>query len=359
MSQPPVSAESVLAALRHVVDPDLHRDVVSLGFVQDLKIDGGRVCFRLELTTPACPVKDEMQREAKARVAEIPGVTRVEVAMSAKTPASPASQGAGVLAGVRHAVAVASGKGGVGKSTVAVNLAAGLAAQGATVGLMDADIYGPSIPIMLGLRTSRPEVRDGKILPLERFGVRMMSVGFLAGEDTPVIWRGPLVGKLVKQFLADVEWGELDYLIIDLPPGTGDAQLTLTQAAPLAGAVIVTTPQPVALEDVKRGVRMFEKVNVPILGIVENMAYFVCPTCSTRHELFCHGGGAEAARFFQVPFLGEIPLEPIIREGGDLGVPVVVGHRDSAVAQAFLRVTGEMARELSKLALAAPAGAES
>jgi ATP-binding protein involved in chromosome partitioning len=265
------------------------------------------VAFRLELTTPACPVKDEMEREAKTRVAAIPGVTRVDVAMSAKTPASPASFGAEVLPGVRHAVAVASGKGGVGKSTVAVNLAACLAASGATVGLMDADIYGPSIPIMLVCGIEPPEVRDGKILPLERFGLRMMSVGFLAGEDTPVIWRGPLVGKLVQQFLADVDWGELADRIIDLPPGTGDAQLTLTQAAPLAGAVIVTTPQPVALEDVKRGVRMFEKVNVPVLGIVENMAYFVCPTCSTRHSSSVTGVARRRRASSRFPFWGRSP----------------------------------------------------
>ena len=353
-----ITREAVLDALRRVNDPDLHRDIVSLDFVKDLTIEGGTVAFRIELTTPACPVKAEIEREARTRVAAIPGVETVRVAMDARVPTSPASSSADVLPGVRHAVAIASGKGGVGKSTVAVNVAVALAQTGARVGLMDADIYGPSIPIMLGLRQSRPEVRGGKLVPLERFGVRMMSIGFIAGEDTPVIWRGPMVSKLVQQFLADVDWGELDYLIVDLPPGTGDAQLTLSQAAPLAGAVIVTTPQPVALEDVKRGVRMFEKVNVPVLGIVENMALFVCPNCGSRHDIFAHGGGAEAAREFEVPFLGEIPIDPAIRQGGDAGIPAVVGHPESETTQAFRRIASEVARELSILAYPAPTGSQ-
>jgi ATP-binding protein involved in chromosome partitioning len=270
--------------------------------------------------------------------------------MTSRVVQSPAALAGELLPGVRHMVAVASGKGGVGKSTVAVNLAVALAESGASVGLLDADIHGPSIPIMMGLRTARPGVRDGKLQPLERFGIKMMSVGFIAGEDTPVIWRGPLVGKLVTQFLSDVEWGDLDYLVVDLPPGTGDAQLTLTQVAPLAGAVIVTTPQDVALEDVRRGIRMFETVNVPVLGIVENMAYFVCSSCGARHEIFHHGGGAAAAETFEVPFLGEIPIDPAIREGGDRGVPLVVGHPDSPQTAAFRRVAGELARQLSILA---------
>ena len=357
MSQP-VTLEAVLDALRQVKDPDLHRDIVSLDFVKDVSIEGSTVAFRIELTTPACPVKAEIEREARACVGAIPGVETVRVAMDARVPVSPASAGANVLPGVRHAVAVASGKGGVGKSTVAVNVAVALAQSGATVGLLDADIYGPSIPIMLGLRQSRPEVRGGKLVPLERFGVRMMSIGFIAGEDTPVIWRGPMVSKLVQQFLADVDWGELDYLIVDLPPGTGDAQLTLSQAAPLAGAIIVTTPQPVALEDVKRGVRMFEKVNVPVLGIVENMALFICPNCGARHDIFAHGGGAAAARDFEVPFLGEIPIDPAIREGGDAGIPVLVGHPESASANAIRHIAMEVARELSILAFPAPTGAQ-
>jgi ATP-binding protein involved in chromosome partitioning len=270
--------------------------------------------------------------------------------MTSSVPTAPVGMESKVLPGVGHMVAVASGKGGVGKSTVAVNLAAALAAEGASVGLMDADIYGPSIPIMLGVKTSRPDVRNGKLVPLERYGIRMMSLGFIAGEETPVIWRGPLVAKMVQQFLVDVDWGTLDYLIVDLPPGTGDAQLTLTQAAPLAGAVIVTTPQAVALEDVQRGIRMFEKVNVPVIGIVENMAYFVCSQCQARHEVFSHGGGARAATRFEVPFLGEIPIDSTIREGGDTGVPLIVSSPESPLAEAFRSISGQMARQLSILA---------
>ena len=353
---PSVTREAVLEALRHVKDPDLKRDIVSLDFVKDLTIEGGRVAFRIELTTPACPVKDELQQQAKERVAALPGVEEVTVAMDARVLVSPVSSGSNVLPGVRHAVAVASGKGGVGKSTVAVNVAASLAQEGATVGLLDADIYGPSIPIMLGLRQSRPEVRAGKLVPLERFGIRMMSIGFIAGEETPVIWRGPMVSKLVQQFLGDVSWGDLDYLIIDLPPGTGDAQLTLSQAAPLAGAVIVTTPQPVALEDVRRGVRMFEKVNVPVLGIVENMAIFVCPNCGSQHEIFSRGGGEAAAREFEVPFLGEVPIDPAVRAGGDAGVPIVISAPEGPSAHVFRQIAGGIARELSILAFPSTAG---
>ncbi len=350
MSASPVDRGKILAVLQTIIDPDLHRDIVSLGFVKDVRIEDGKVGVTIELTTPACPVKGEMERAARERIAALPGVTAVEVNMTSKVVQSPAALAGELLPGVRHMVAVASGKGGVGKSTVAVNLAVALAETGASVGLLDADIYGPSVPIMMGLRTARPAVRDGKLQPLERFGLKMMSVGFIAGEDTPVIWRGPLVGKLVTQFLSDVDWGELDYLVVDLPPGTGDAQLTLTQVAPLAGAVIVTTPQDVALEDVRRGIRMFETVNVPVLGIIENMAYFICSNCGTRHEIFHHGGGAAAAATFEVPFLGEIPIDPAIREGGDRGVPLVVGHPDSPQTAAFRHVAGELARQLSILA---------
>lgn len=343
----PVSESDVLQVLRGIVDPDLGRDIVSLGFVKNLSIQGGTVAFTIELTTPACPVKAEFEREAIRLVESLPGVERAAVTMTADVRRSQAPSPEDLLSGVRHVIAVASGKGGVGKSTVAVNLAAALAATGARVGLMDADIYGPSIPIMMGLKTARPGVRNGLLVPLERFGVHMMSLGFIAGEETPVIWRGPMVTKLVRQFLSDVDWGELDYLVIDLPPGTGDAQLTLAQAAPLAGAVIVTTPQDVALEDVLRGIRMFEKVNVPVLGIVENMSYFVCDGCGKRHEIFAHGGGRAAAERFEVPFLGEIPLDAAIREGGDSGVPIVVRDPESRLAAAYVEAAGNLARQLS------------
>jgi ATP-binding protein involved in chromosome partitioning len=350
MSTQKPTPEAVLDALRPIVDPDLGRDIVSLGFVKDVKIEGGAVSLTIELTTPACPVKAEFQREAEQRVGALPGVTAVKVAMTSNVLSSPVSSSEGILPGVHHVVAVASGKGGVGKSTVAVNLAVSLARTGARVGLMDADVYGPSIPIMMGMKTVRPTVQDNQLVPVERYGIRMMSIGFIAGEEDAIIWRGPMVTKMVRQFLSDVAWGELDYLLIDLPPGTGDAQLTLAQAAPLAGAVIVTTPQDVALEDVRRGVRMFEKVNVPVLGIVENMSYFVCGSCGARHEIFHHGGGAEAARRYEVPFLGEIPLDPAIREGGDSGVPVVIAEAGHPQAKAFETVAGNLARELSRLA---------
>jgi len=351
VSSPTVTPQDVLDALRPIKDPDLGKDIVSLGFVKELRVEGGVVSFAIELTTPACPVKEEFQREATQRVGALPGVTDVHVTLTSSVTKAQAGVGGDVLPGVKHVVAVASGKGGVGKSTVAVNLAAALARTGARVGLMDSDIYGPSIPIMMGLKTVRPTIREGKLVPVERYGIRMMSLGFIAGEETPVIWRGPMVTKLVRQFLEDVAWGELDYLLIDLPPGTGDAQLTLCQSAPLAGAVIVTTPQDVALEDVMRGVRMFERVNVPVLGIVENMSYFMCGTCGTRHEIFHHGGGAAAARKYEVPFLGEIPLHSDVREGGDAGVPVVVGKPESPESQALVRVAGELARRLSMAAL--------
>ncbi|NNF06801.1 MAG: Mrp/NBP35 family ATP-binding protein [Candidatus Eisenbacteria bacterium] len=352
MSAP--TEQQILDALRPIRDPDLNQDIVSLGFIKNLEIANGKVSFAIELTTPACPVKDMFEREAMERVGAVEGVQEVDVTMTSNVVAAPASAGADVLPGVRHTVAIASGKGGVGKSTVAVNLAVALAQTGARVGLMDADVYGPSIPIMMGLKTARPTVGEGKLQPLDRFGIKMMSIGFIAGEETPVIWRGPMVTKLIRQFLTDVDWGELDYLLIDLPPGTGDAQLTLAQAAPLAGAIIVTTPQDVALEDVKRGVRMFERVNVPVVGIVENMSFFVCSNCGDRHEIFHHGGGEKAAANFEVPFLGAIPLHGKVREGGDAGVPILSGTQEGPIAEAFVSIGGAVARELSTLAFPQP-----
>jgi ATP-binding protein involved in chromosome partitioning len=252
---------------------------------------------------------------------------------------------------VKHAIAVASGKGGVGKSTVAVNLAMALSQAGARVSLMDADVYGPSIPIMMGAYERPLQTPDEMIIPVEKYGLKLMSMGNLAGHRAPVIWRGPLVGKLIQEFLSRVVWGELDYLVIDLPPGTGDAQLTLSQTAPLTGAVIVTTPQEVALEDVVRAVRMFQQVNVPILGVVENMSYFLCPHCQERTDIFRHGGGRKAAEDLRVPFLGEIPLDPQVVVGGDAGQPILLSHPDSPVSQAFRDIAGAMAARLSTLSL--------
>ena len=341
-----IRPEQVLEVLRRIQDPDLHKDIVELGFVKDLRISGGDVDFAIELTTPACPVKEQMENQARELVAAVPGVRGVQVRMTSQVRSMSTAERP-ELPGVKNLVAVASGKGGVGKSTVAVNLALALHQDGAKVGLLDADIYGPSIPIMMGTREAPPGFNANQILPVQAHGLAMMSVGFLAGKEAPVIWRGPMVHKMVSQFLSSVAWGELDYLVIDLPPGTGDAQLTLTQSAPLSGAVIVTTPQDVALEDVYRGVRMFEQVKVPILGIVENMSYFTCRSCGHREEVFDHGGGRRAAAKYEVPFLGEVPIYAEIRAAGDRGVPIVVADPKSKAAEAFRSIARATAAQLS------------
>jgi ATP-binding protein involved in chromosome partitioning len=349
------NVEQVLAALRVVQDPDLHRDVVSLGFVKEVKIEGGRVSFHLELTTPACPVKDELKAQAERAVRALPGVQSVEVSLTASVRnARPPGT---VLPGVRNVVAVASGKGGVGKSTVAANLALALADDGASVGLLDADIYGPSMPTMFGT-TAKPQAAGAKsIHPVYAQGLKLMSIGFLVDPDQPMVWRGPMVHGALSQFLEQVEWGALDYLIVDMPPGTGDAQLTLTQRAPLAGAVIVTTPQEVSLVDARKGLKMFEQVKVPVLGIVENMAFFTCDGCGKEHDLFRRGGGKRTAEALGVPFLGEIPIESIVAVSGDEGVPVVRRAPQSASAIALRRVAREVARQLAVRASQQPAAA--
>ncbi len=350
----PVSEQAVLEVLRTVQDPDLHRNIVELGFVKNLAIDGGAVRFDVELTTPACPVKDALQQECRDKVAKLPGVSSVQVKMTANTTAR-AFEGKVAMPGVKNAIAVASGKGGVGKSTTAVNLALALAERGARVGLMDADVYGPSIPMMLGVQKRPKMTPDKKILPIEAHGLQSMSMGYLSDDNTPVIWRGPMVSGLIQQFLGVVEWGELDYLVIDLPPGTGDIQLTLCQQAPLAGAVIVTTPQDVSLLDARKGLKMFEQVNVPVLGIVENMSYFVCGHCHERTEIFRHGGGQSEAVRLGVPFLGEIPLDPEVVVGGDEGQPILLRNPKSPVADAYRKVAGAMAAQLSIANAGAPA----
>ncbi|MFN7951980.1 MAG: iron-sulfur cluster carrier protein ApbC [bacterium] len=353
MSADAVTERAVLDALRRVQDPDLHRDIVELGFVKNLTIAGGKVRFAIELTTPACPVKDRLRDEAEAAVRTVAGVTEVDVTMTANTRGR-SLQHQRMLPGVKNPIAVASGKGGVGKSTTAVNLALALQQTGASVGLLDADIYGPSVPIMLGI-DERPGMVGQRLMPIERYGLRVMSMGFLITESTPVVWRGPMVHNILQQFLTQVEWGELDYLVIDLPPGTGDAQLTLTQTAPLAGAVIVTTPQDVALADAVKGLTMFTKVNVPVLGIVENMSYFLCPHCNERSEIFGYGGGRRKAMELGVPFLGEIPIVGAIREGGDNGRPVVMAEPSSPVAKVYGEVAGALAARLSIMNVDGPA----
>lgn len=357
-----VSREDVLEALRPIVDPDLGRSIVELGFIKNLAIDQGRVRFDIELTTPACPVKEAFEKDARERVGALAGVDAVEVRMTADTrgrrPAGAGSGGEAVLPGVKNVVAVASGKGGVGKSTTAVNLALALQKSGARVGLLDADVYGPSLPLLLGVG-GRPETREiegkKKILPLVARGLRVMSMGFFLNKNSPVIWRGPMVHGLVRQFLNDVEWGELEYLVIDLPPGTGDAALTLTQGAPISGAVIVTTANDLSVIDARRGLTMFEKVNVPVLGIVENMAWFEPPDSpGKRYWIFGKDGGKRVADELGVDFLGEIPIDPRVAEKGDQGEAIVESAPESAAARAFGELAGVVARKLAVLATKSP-----
>ncbi len=345
-----LSEQDVLNALRPIKDPDLHQDIVTLGFVKHIAIEGGKVSFEIELTTPACPVKDLFKTQAQVAVGKLPGVSDVEVKMTSNVRQAPTGIKNLNMPTVKNLIAVASGKGGVGKSTVASNLALALAKTGAAVGLMDADVYGPSIPRMLGVQGRQPETDplSKKMIPFEKHGIKFMSVGMLQQEsDTALIWRGPMASKLVQQFLAGVEWGALDYLLIDLPPGTGDIQLTLTQSVPLAGAVLVTTPQDVARHITQKGLRMFQQVQVPIIGIVENMSGFVCSHCNEITPIFKKGGGKKMAEELAVPFLGEVPLEPLIAEDGDNGVPTVAAHPDSASGKAYGLIALQMAAQLS------------
>jgi ATP-binding protein involved in chromosome partitioning len=344
------SEQDVLTVLKKIQDPDLHQDIVSLGFIKNMKIEGGHVAFDIELTTPACPVKDLFKKQAAEEVKKISGVTDVAVNMTSNVKQAPTGIKNVSMPTVKNVIAVASGKGGVGKSTVSANLALALAKSGAKVGLMDADIYGPSIPRMLGVIGQQPgtDPVTKKMIPFEKHGIKFMSVGMLQAEsDTALIWRGPMASKMIQQFLGGVEWGELDYLLIDLPPGTGDIQLTLTQSVPLAGAVIVTTPQDVARTITQKGLRMFQQVQVPIVGIVENMSGFVCEHCHETTNIFKHGGGKKMAEDLLVPFLGEVPLEPIIAADGDYGVPTVAAHPDSASGKAYTHLATQMASQLS------------
>jgi ATP-binding protein involved in chromosome partitioning len=349
-----LTEEKVLETLKGVKFPGLSRDIVSFGFVKDLTIGGGNVAFRLEIVTESPRAAEEIRRDATERLRSLPGVQAVTIHLDARPPGPAAPRGAvgvpppdaALLKDVRFKVAVASGKGGVGKSTVAANLALALGRLGHTIGLMDSDIYGPSQQMMMGI-DGKPYVNDqNQIVPLERHGVKVVSLGFLMDVDQPVIWRGPMVMKAVEQLLGDVAWGNLDFLVIDLPPGTGDAQLTLTQKVHLSGAVIVTTPQDVSLIDARKGLAMFQKVNVPVLGIVENMSFYVCPQCGHRDEIFRHGGGERTARQLHVPFLGEIPLDPKVAIGGDEGRPIVAADPDSPAARAYLSIAENVARQL-------------
>ncbi|NLV32658.1 MAG: Mrp/NBP35 family ATP-binding protein [Acidobacteria bacterium] len=339
--------QDILDALRKVEDPDLHKDIVTLNFIKNLEIEAGTVSFTIELTTPACPVKKEMEQWAREAVLAVPGVSDVRITMSAAVTRGTAGEGKQSVPGVRNIVAVGSGKGGVGKSTVTVNIAVALAQTGAAVGILDADIYGPNVPLMMGI-DGRPRAVGDRIQTLSNYGVRVMSMGFLTDrDDQPLIWRGPMLHGVIQQFIRQVDWGGLDYLLVDLPPGTGDVQLSLTQTVPLMGAVIVSTPQDVALQDARKAIAMFRQVNVEILGIVENMSYFQCPKCGERTPIFSHGGGSATASRYGVPFLGEVPLDVSLREGGDAGRPVTALAPDSAVGEAFRRIAEHVAAQVS------------
>ncbi|MFB2644768.1 Mrp/NBP35 family ATP-binding protein [Raphidiopsis sp. BLCC-F218] len=351
-----LNSQSVLEVLRPVEDPELRKSLVELNMIRNVKIDGGKVSFTLVLTTPACPLREFIVEDCKKAIRNLPDVTDITVEVTAEIPQQKALPDRTGIQGVKNIIAVSSGKGGVGKSTIAVNVAVALAQAGSKVGLLDADIYGPNDPTMLGLANAEIAVRSsekGEILePAFNYGVKLVSMGFLIDRDQPVVWRGPMLNGVIRQFLYQVAWGEIDYLIVDMPPGTGDAQLTLSQAVPISGVVIVTTPQTVALLDSRKGLRMFQQMNVPVLGIVENMSYFIPPDQQDKqYDIFGSGGGSKTAAELQVPLLGCVPLEMSIRIGGDNGIPVVISHPDSVSAQSLKAIAQGIAAKVSVAAL--------
>ncbi len=349
-----VSKEAVLKALSTVNDPDLKRPLTELGMIDKLNICEGHVAFDLKLTTTACPLKEQMRNDAIAAVKQVPGVENVTVEISKDTVTLQAKiKEREAVPGIKNMIAVSSGKGGVGKSTVAVNLACSMAQQGAKVGILDADIYGPNVPLMMGLKdkTLKETNAEGKLIPPENYGIKVMSMAFLVKEDQPIVWRGPLLDKVIRQFLNDTAWGELDYLIIDLPPGTGDAQLTIVQATPVVGAVIVTTPQDVALLDSRRGLAMFTNANIPVIGIVENMSYHVCSHCNERDDIFGHDGGRLAAEALAVPFLGAVPLVSKVREQADKGCPVVMDETASEASDQLKAISNQIIAKVCELSI--------
>jgi ATP-binding protein involved in chromosome partitioning len=345
----PLMENEVLAALRKVIDPELGRDLVTAGMIKELAVDGSRLRLLVELTTPACPLKDKIEADVRAALGALSSLETLDLSFSARVRSAISNRPeTDLLPGVKNVVLVGAGKGGVGKSTVAVNLAVALARCGASVGLLDADFYGPSIPIMMGLMNARPHSRDGKTMePLEAHGLRIMSIGFLVEPDQALVWRGPMLHGALIQLLRDVNWGDLDYLVLDLPPGTGDIPLTLAQQVRAAGVVLVTTPQDVSLSDVLKAKLMFDKVHIPVLGLIENMSTFVCPHCGVATAIFDSGGGEKAAQQMRVPFLGRVPIDLAIREGGDQGVPVVAGKPDSPQAAALVQLAKRVAGEIS------------
>ncbi|MGK7943431.1 MAG: Mrp/NBP35 family ATP-binding protein [Microcystaceae cyanobacterium] len=344
--------QTVLDVLRPVQDPELQKSLVELNMIRNVSIDGKKVSFTLVLTTPACPLREFIVEDCQKAVKQLPNIEEVEVEVTAETPQQkPLPDKAGVP-GIRNIIAVTSGKGGVGKSTVAVNMAVALAKLGARVGLLDADIYGPNAPTMLGLadiEVTATKESNGEILePAFNYGVKMVSMGFLIDTDQPVMWRGPMLNGIIRQFLYQVNWGELDYLVVDMPPGTGDAQLTLAQSVPIAGSVIVTTPQTVSLLDARRGLKMFQQLGVNVLGLVENMSYFIPPDLPDRqYDLFGSGGGEKAAKELDVPLIGCVPLEIALREGGDAGIPIVIAAPESASAKALIAIAQQTAAKIS------------
>lgn len=351
-----LTTESILEVLKPVQDPELQKSLVELNMIRNLSVENGNVSFTLVLTTPACPLREFIVEDCKKAVKSLGGVESVDIEVTAETPQQKSLPDKQSVNQVKNIIAISSGKGGVGKSSVSVNVAVALAQAGAKVGLLDADIYGPNVPTMLGLNDVPINVEkspQGDILqPAFNYGVKMVSMGFLIDPDQPVMWRGPMLNGIIRQFLYQVNWGDLDYLIVDMPPGTGDAQLTLAQAVPLAGAVIVTTPQNVSLQDARRGLKMFEQLGTNILGIVENMSYFIPPDLPEKsYDLFGSGGGEKTSQELNVPLLGCIPLEISLREGGDRGIPIVVGEPDSASAQALRKIAQQIAAKVSVMAL--------
>lgn len=346
-----ITKEVVLEALSHVQEPELHRDLVSLNMIKDIQIDGKLVSFTIELTTPACPLRGKIEEEARQAVLALDGVQEVKIELTSNVPNDGRVRSLIDLP-IRNAIAVGSGKGGVGKTTIAVNLAVCLAQLGTRVGLLDADIYGPNIPTMMGIDRLPPQ-KGQKIQPAQAFQVKLMSIGFLVRADQPLIWRGPMLHSAIRQFLSDVEWGELDYLVVDLPPGTGDAALSLSQSLPLSGGVIVTLPQQVSLDDARRGIEMFRQLEVPVLGVIENMSYLELPD-GTKMDIFGSGGGKVLADQAGVPFIGSVPIDPEVRISSDNGVPVVIARPASEVAKALIRMSEEIAAKLSVAALKLP-----
>lgn len=343
MVQSTIQPDDVIKVLATVQEPELHKDLVTLKMIRDVQVNQNDVSFTIVLTTPACPLRSQIEQETRKALSQIPGIGRINIKWDSSVPTSLKNQP--IQISVRNVIAVGSGKGGVGKSTVAVNIAAALAQKGARVGLMDADIYGPNIPIMMGVQ-ALPPASDGKITPAMAYGVRLVSIGFLVKPGQPLVWRGPMLHSAIQQFLGDVEWGDLDYLIIDLPPGTGDVQISLCQSINLTGAILVTLPQKVSLEDASRSAEMFKMMNVPLLGVVENMSSLILPDGS-QVKIFGEGGGQTLADLAGTRLLGQIPMEAVVREGGDQGLPVVLSHPDSPAAQAFNMIAETVAAQVS------------